>query len=94
VDQHFVCEVRWGRRENPRSGPVSVDDLYVPTEVAPRLDGHEVDVPALAHRRDVRAAGDLAEKQGATEAARIDQVGEALKRYPSFLQLRSAGADA
>lgn len=29
---------------------------------------------------------ELAEKQGAVEAARIEQVGEALRRYPAFLQ--------
>lgn len=29
---------------------------------------------------------ELADKEGAVEAARIEQVGEALKRYPSFLQ--------
>jgi hypothetical protein len=48
---------------------------------------------AIAERERVAAESetmklrrDLAEKEGAAEAARIEKVGEALQKYPSFLQ--------
>ena len=76
---------------------VNLSDLDFPTDMNKANTERAVQAilrdKAIAERERVTAEikteemrRDLAQKQGEAEAARIEQVGKALKQYPSFLQ--------